>query len=131
MKKQYQLDLDSGVSPKVTIEHSHLGPLAYWAQADQIYKDIANSRVKWGSMDDLKRQAVTALVRQSLVKLYEEVDDWLPDSIHMDKLGDHMSVAIHFQVGDVDKQGDVMNMQFEADAAKLIKEMTQTLSTLE
>jgi len=126
----FSLDLGEFVA-KGEVESSRLGPVAYWEQADETYRQMTASRLEWMKMSTRDQQELKVLVKRSLTKLSEEVDDWLPDSISMDRLGDHLSVTIHFQVGDVSKEGDILEMQFESDARELLAEINQVTSTLE
>lgn len=65
--------------------------------------------------DDAQRDAVVALVRDSLVTLLEHVERWVPDTARIET-GDQLAIRLSWDYGDVD--AEVLRLRYEAQQAE-------------
>jgi hypothetical protein len=102
------------VKRTLDITARHVGPADSWFTKEEIAEIERSSRTAWSELDDEQRQAILLLTRDALVRLIEEVNDWVPTSF-VPESGHRLDLWITVHLAEVDEE--VLRRRVEAEKA--------------
>ena len=91
---------------EVKVEHSQLTHQDIWANKGKWYEESKQSEDYWENhMSTDEREALTAIVRRSIERFYDSIDDWLPEAL-VQKGGEYLEVRMGILLTDIDREID-------------------------
>ncbi len=111
---------DDAAHLEVFIGTGYLTPKLVWDQREHWFKYIEDSKEKWNNMDTDRREAAKRLVLTALERMYDNVDEWLPESFESGG-GDFIDSRIRIIFTDIEREAD----RFEEATSFQIKKAEQ------
>lgn len=94
---------DKVVTRTFDIEVRHIAPEDEWHTKEQIAETERLSLQAWKELDDEQRQALSVITRDSLLRLLEDPDGWIPTSM-LPKTGHRFDLYISINLAEVDDE---------------------------
>lgn len=98
----------------------YLTPKLVWDQRDHWFKFIEDSKEIWNNMDTERRESAKRLVLTALERMYDNVDEWLPESFESSG-GDFLDARIRIIFTDIEREVE----RFEEATSFQIKKAEQ------
>ena len=91
---------------KVDVTHTQLTHQDIWANKGKWYEESKQSEEYWEQkMNEDEREALTRIVRRSIERFYDSIDDWLPEAL-VQKGGEYLEVRMGILLTDIDREID-------------------------
>lgn len=111
---------DDSAELKVLCGTGYLTPKLVWDQREHWFKFIEDSKGIWNDMDEDKRESAKRLVLTALERMYDNIDEWLPESFESGG-GDYLDSRIRIIFTDIEREVD----RFEEATSFQIKKAQQ------
>ena len=96
-----------------------------WLTKEDVAEQERRSRKFWDSVDDPQRQAILVLVRDSLLRLVEDPEVWVPTSLEP-RSGERVDLWVSIHMSEVDEE--VLRRRLETE--RQINDSTKDLVLL-
>lgn len=107
------------------VEVRHIGPNDEWHSKEEIAEAERQSLASWKGLADEQRQALAVITRDSLLRLLEDPNGWIPTSM-VPKTGNRFDIYISINLAEVDDE--VIRRRVETE--RLMLETRDDLVTL-
>lgn len=111
---------------KVLCGTGYLTPKLVWDQREHWFKYIEDSKGIWNDMDEDKRDSAKRLVLTALERMYDNIDEWLPESFEHGG-GDFIDSRIRIIFTDIEREADRFE---EATSFQIKKAQEETAKML-
>lgn len=88
---------------QVEVTDDILTPSLCWEARHEMFKEYIESHRIFEAMTDDEREAVIKRVRRSMEIMYDNVEEWLPDSFSLDDVGATLTVKFHLILTNIKK----------------------------
>lgn len=108
----------------VEIETGICTPKDIWENKNKWFEDTQKSREEWDKQMDPQREAMISLVKNAIARMYDRVDEWVPESFEFESgnfLGCHFKVLCT----DIDKEIERAEAATSFQIAEATKEAVQ------
>lgn len=87
----------------VEVETGVCTPKDIWENKNKWFEDTKKSREEWDKLPDENREAMISLVKNAIARMYDRVDEWVPESFEFNS-GNY--IGCHFKIlcTDIDKE---------------------------
>lgn len=92
---------------ETTISVDNIPPPVKWQSRKEDRAAAMASMEKWMSLTESERTEVVYLVRSAIGSLYDNVENWIPSSLAIDEIGDHIGVEFHMLATELRKRIDI------------------------
>jgi hypothetical protein len=114
----------------VTVETGVCTPKDIWDNKNKWFEDTKKSREEWEKLADENREAMINLVKNAIARMYDRVDEWVPESFEFESgnfVGCHFKIlctdidkeieraeaATSFQIAEASKETAIMASEFD------------------
>lgn len=90
----------------MVVSHMKLSAPDIWASKGKWYEESRKSEDIWeNQMSDEERKALVAIVRRSIERSHDTVEDWLPEAL-LQEGGEYIEVRFGILITDIDREID-------------------------
>lgn len=108
----------------VEVETGVCTPKDIWDNKNKWFEDTKTSREEWEKLADENREAMINLVKNAIARMYDRVDEWVPESFEFES-GNF--VGCHFKIlcTDIDKEIERAEAATSFQIAEASKEVVE------
>lgn len=102
------------VVPRFEVECIQKTPKDFWEEREELEKAAKDSQGEWEKMSKENREAAVILTERALARMYEDVEDWLPESFeHV--AGEVLTVRVFLVSTDIDGEVERQGSDLKLD----------------
>lgn len=91
------------IGVELKIVTGSITPVEIWEQKDELYEFAAKSKEIWENMTTEQREATLRLVKTGIERIYDRVDEWVPESLQVDG-GEYLDVHFRLIFTNIDEE---------------------------
>lgn len=95
-----------------------------WLSKDDVAEQERRSRKLWDSINDEQRQSILVLVRDSLLRLIEDPEIWVPTSLEP-RSGERMDLWISISMSEIDEEVLRRRLETEREISAATTDLVQ------
>lgn len=92
-----------GVGVELELEAGSITPKEIWEMKDEFVAFCQKSKGEWDKMSNEQRESVIRLVKSGIERIYDRVDEWVPESMATDG-GNYLDVHFRLLFTDIDEE---------------------------
>jgi uncharacterized membrane-anchored protein len=113
-----------------TISILHIEPDDFWRNRYEIHKQLVRSANILKSLTPDQRAALVSKVKKAMAIMHDEVEEWLPDALSMDKDGATLRVEFNMLAAEIDQEVSILEQLTSFDIEKTVRNTKQALAEL-
>jgi hypothetical protein len=115
---------------RTTLTVLHIEPDDFWRNRYDIHKRLVRSAEILKSFTPDQRAALVSKIKKAMAIMHDEVEEWLPDALSMDKDGATLRVEFNMLAAEIDQEVSVLDQLTSFDIENTVKNTKQALAEL-
>lgn len=122
--------IDIGSTMSATIRFEQIEPHNFWEVRHQLHDQMVASMEVFEGMSDNEREALVNRVRQAIVVMHDQIDNWLPDALKMDSTGCSIRVELNFITAEIEADVRLLEQATSFQVKESVAGTKETLAEL-
>lgn len=115
----------------VRLHFQNYSPVEFFERRHELFDFQQKSIGAYSAMEQDERDALTAKVRRSIAVMHDQVEQWLPDGIEINKTGDSIRVEFTFLMAEIEAEAHVLNQATRFEIEETVKNTKKTLAEID
>ena len=118
--KEVTLTSETGEEFTASLTFTQIEPKGFWEERHELHRGKMASAEVWKNMGEPERAALISKMKKAMAVMHDNVKEWIPDALEMDKTGHVVSVNFNFLAAEIETEVNLLAQatSFEIEETK-------------